>query len=103
MDENENGEHVVIRREAYIHVLNRELEEVMLVDMAEAATKLGYDDKEWMGQSYTQLLRYMGDDIYWCMKPQDTTDSEWYVFRGKREDFIAGEPEFEYVYQYNGY
>ena len=49
------------------------------------------------------MLRYMGDDIYWCMVPKDTTDSEWYVFRGKREDFIAGEPEFEYVYRYNGY
>ena len=102
MNEGENGELVVIRREAYIHVLNRDLEEVMLVDMGEAATKLGYDDMEWMGQSYTQTLRYMGDDIYWCMVPKGTTDSEWYVFRGNREDFIAGEPEFEYVYQYNG-
>lgn len=102
-DEDENGERVVVRREAYIHVLNQDLEEIMLVDMAEAATKLGFDDMEWMGQSYTQMLRYMGGDIYWCMVPKGTTDSEWYVFRGKREDFIAGEPEFEFVYRYNGY
>lgn len=103
MNTGEDGEQTVVRREAYIHVLNQNLEEVLLVDMAEAATELGFDAMEWEGTSYTQTLRYMGDDIYWCLIPKGTTDSEWYVFCGNRSDFIAGEPKFEFVYRYNGY
>lgn len=121
MKKGENGELVVIRSDAYIHVLNQNLEEVMLVDMAEAVASLGYDDMKWDGMSYTQLLRYMGDDIYWNMVPRrkavdvntneiiqmdihwkmGTTDSEWYVFRCKRDGFVAGEPKFEFMYRYD--
>lgn len=102
-------EGTVVKREAYIHVLNQNLEEVLLADMAEAATKLGYDDMEWERSSYTQKLRYMGDDIYWCLESKETPDSkdtsdlDWYAFRCKRSDFIAGNPKFEFVYRYEDY
>lgn len=103
MDTGEDGEQFVVTRDAYIHVLNDDLEEIALVNMADAAAALGFDDMEWEGTSYTQTLRYMGDDIYWNLIPRGTTDSEKYVFRCNRSDFIAGEPKFEYVYQYSGY
>lgn len=102
-------EGIVVKREAYIHVLNQNLEEVLLADMAEAATKLGYDDMEWERSSYTQMLRYMGDDIYWCLElketpdSKDTSDLDWYVFHCNRSDFIAGNPKFEFAYRYENH
>ncbi|MBR6535764.1 MAG: hypothetical protein IKT67_01030 [Lachnospiraceae bacterium] len=102
-DTDENGEEIVVRREGYIHVYNQALEEIALVNMAEAAASLGFDDMEWSEKSYTQMLHYLGEEIYWKLIPKGTTDSEKYVFRCNRSDFIAGKPKFEYVYQYSGY
>lgn len=101
--DDENGERHVERREAYIHVLNMDLEEVALVELAEAASKIGYNDIDWAASCNTQWLRYMGEDIYWDFEPKGAVDSERYVFRCNREDFIAGAPEFEFVYRYNAY
>lgn len=100
MGTGENGEQIVTEREAYIHVLSKELEEIALVDMGEAAATLGFDDMEWEESSYTQMLRYMGDEIYWNLIPKGTQDSERYVFRCKRSDFLTGEPKFTFVYRY---
>lgn len=89
------------RTEAYIYVLNHELEEVALVDMEKTVLELDFEAIEWASQCYTLTLRYMGEDIYWELVPADASKTETYVFRCKRSDFVAGEPKFTFVYQYN--
>lgn len=44
-------------------------------------------------------LYYCGEDIYLLMYPQEKFDVE-YVFRCKLSDFIAGTPEFTFVYRW---
>ena len=100
MNTGEDGEPVLIANESYIHVFNNKLEEVALVDMAEAASVLDVGDMKWSGLSYTKTLWYRGEEIYWNLMPEEPREWENYVFCCKRSDFIAGKPEFTFVYGY---
>ena len=85
----------------YIHVFDREFDEIKTVNLAEELPLAGFEEMEWHNQSYNRGLRYLGEDIYWCFVPHKNPKMTTYVFHCKRSDFIAGNPEFTFVYQYN--
>lgn len=96
--EDENGKLIAWVQPAYVHVLNRDLEEIAAVDMTKVASELGYK-ANWNWSSYTTALHYFGDDIYLELESWENSNQEVYVYQTKREDFLTGEPKFEFVYK----
>ncbi len=85
---------------AWIRVFDRELHEIAQINIYDVVEAVRPEGIEWE-QVYSAIsLRYMGEDIYLEMCPKGNA-SEWYVFRCKREDFLNGSPEFEFVFQMN--
>ncbi len=100
----ENGE-LVTRTPAPIYVLDKNLEKIVELNMENYLPLSGFEEMTWHTASYNEGLRYLGEDIYWCLYPLDENNSNpemtTYVFHCKRSDFLAGEPEFTYVYKYS--
>ena len=95
----ENGDYYSRIEDACIYVLNREFETVTILDMADVLPMAGFEEEEWYPWDYTTALYYCGEDIYWELKPQENM-TENYIFRCNRSDFLAGNPEFEFVYRW---
>lgn len=99
--EDENGENVLWTESAKIHVFDKNLEEIITVNLAKQLPIEGFEEMEWHITSYTCGLRYLGEDIYWCLVPYENPEMETYVFHCKRDAFLTGEPEFTFVYKYS--
>ena len=97
--EDENGNHYSRIEDACIYVLNGDYEVVTILDMTDVLPIAGFEDAEWYPWDYTSALYYCGDDIYWELSPQENM-AEDYIFSCKRSDFIAGNPEFTFVYRW---
>lgn len=96
---NENGEAGSFI-ESYLHVFNQQLEEITSVNMAEILPEPEEEVGAWHVEVYTRGLRYLGEDIYWCLVSDSNPDLESYVFHCKRSDFLTGKPKFTFVYKY---
>lgn len=81
---------------AYVHVFNRELEEIAVVDLALEFPIPGFEETEWTKRPFTIDLHYCGEEIFWTLSPQENMAEE-YIFCCKRSDFLAGTPEFTFV------
>lgn len=95
----ENGDYYSRIEDACIYVLDREFEAVTVLDLTEVLPIAGFEETEWYPWDYTTGLYYCGEDIYWKLEPQENM-TEYYIFRCKRSDFLAGTPEFEFVYRW---
>jgi len=101
----EEEEEYTLSESACVRVFNKELEEVTVIEMTEqlplAEFESGSDRFRAFRTTYNWGFRYMGEEIYWCpCVAIDHQTLEIHVFRCKRSDFLAGEPEFEFVYKY---
>lgn len=100
----ENGE-LVTRTPAPVYVLDKNLEEIVELDMEDYLPLAGFEEMTWHTSSYNGGFRYLGEDIYWCLVPLDENNMNpemtTYVFHCKRSDFLAGEPKFEFMYKYS--
>lgn len=81
---------------AYVHVFNKELEEIAVVDLALEFPIPGFEETEWTKRPFTIDLHYCGEEIFWTLSPQENM-AEDYIFCCKRSDFLAGTPEFTFV------
>ena len=101
----ETGEITTWTESANIHVFDKNLGEIAVVDLMAQFPKEGFEEMTWHIDSYTTGLRYLGEDIYWCLVPLDENNMNpemtTYVFHCNRSDFLAGEPKFEFVYKYS--
>lgn len=96
-DADEDGNYVSRLDKAYVHVFNKELEGIAVVDLAPEFPIPGFEETEWSKGAFTTALRYCGEEIYWLLSPQENT-AVTYVFQCKRGDFLTGNPEFTFVY-----
>ncbi len=102
---------------ACIRVYNKELEEVIVMNLAE---QLPLEKEEYDCSAEASIsirtthnlgFRYMGEDIYWCpvsvithsVTEQNAIDQtvEIHVYHCKRSDLLTGEPKFTFVYGYS--
>jgi len=86
--------------DAWVRVFDRDLNEIAQINIYDAVEAVRPEDTEWEMKYYAISLRYMGEDIYLELCPKGNT-SEWDVFRCTREDFLSGNPKFEYVFRMN--
>lgn len=96
--EDENKNYYSKRDDACIYVLNRNLEVVTIVDLMDILPLAGFEETEWE-YAYINSLYYCGEDIYLIMYLKENFDAE-YVFRCKRSDLLAGNPNFVFVYEW---
>ncbi len=102
----EEEEEMTSSESACVRVFNKELEEVTVIEMTEQLPltefETGSNFFRMFRTTYNCGFRYLGEDIYWCpCVAVDFQTLEIHVFHCKRSDFLAGEPEFEFVYQYS--
>ena len=86
--------------EAYVHVFDREFNEVAAVDMAEAmafATEVR-DETQDFYLKYNRMMYFEKDKVF-CVLPNANNTEESYVYVCKREDFLSGNPQFELAYK----
>lgn len=86
--------------DAYIRVLDMQLNEIAQVDIYDAVEAVRIDGVDWYYGYYTTNLRFMGEKIYLELKSR-TDETDWYVFQCDRDALIAGAPEFEFVCRMN--
>lgn len=86
--------------EAYVHVFDKELNEVTAVDMAEvmAFAKEVRDETQDYYLKYNRKM-YFEEDKVFCVLPNANNTAESYVYMCKREDFLTGNPQFELAYK----
>ena len=86
--------------EAYVHVFDREFNEVAAVDMAEAMVfaKEVRDETQDFYRKYNRKMYFEKDKVY-CVLPNENNTAESYVYVVKREDFLSGKPQFELAYK----
>ena len=86
--------------EAYVHVFDREFNEVAAVDMAEAMAfaKEVRDETQDFYLKYNRKMYFEKDKVF-CVLPNANNAGESYVYVCKREDFLAGNPQFELAYK----
>lgn len=86
--------------EAYVHVFDREFNEVAAVDMAEAMAfaKEVRDETQDYYLKYNRKM-YFEEDKVFCVLPNANNTAESYVYVCKREDFLTGNPKFELAYK----
>ena len=101
----EEEEEMTSSESACVRVFNKELEEVTVIEMTEQLPltefETGSNFFRMFRTTYNCGFRYLGEDIYWCpCVAVDPQTLEIHVFHCKRSDFLAGEPEFEFVYKY---
>ena len=101
----EEEDELTFSESACVRVFNKELEEVTVIEMTEQLPltefETGSDVFRMFRTTYNCGFRYLGEDIYWCpCVAVDHQNLEIHVFHCKRSDFLAGEPEFEFVYKY---
>jgi len=102
----EEEEEITSSESTCIRVFNKELEEVTVIEMTEQLPltefEIGSDVFKLFRTTYNCGFRYLGEDIYWCpCVAVDSQTLEIHVFHCERSDFLAGEPEFSFVYKYS--
>ncbi len=86
--------------EAYVHVFDRELKSVAILDMAEVmafAKEVRTENPEEFYPYYNRMLYFTEDTVY-CVLPNVNTYKEDYVYRCTREEFLTGTPQFMYTF-----
>lgn len=86
--------------EAYVHVFDKEWNEVTAVDMAEVmafATEVRTETQE-LYLKYNRMMYFEKDKVF-CVLPNANNTEESYVYVCKREDFLSGNPQFELAYK----
>lgn len=86
--------------ESCIHVFDKELTEVATVNMAEAmsfAKEAGLEEEESL---YLHRMRqlYFDDDTVYVVSPKAGDYSQSCVYVCPKEEFLTGEPQFEYIF-----
>ena len=86
--------------EAYVHVFDREFNEVAAVDMAEAMVfaKEVRDETQDFYRKYNRKMYFEKDKVY-CVLPNENNTAESYVYVCGREGFLSGKPQFELAYK----
>lgn len=88
--------------EAYVHVYDRELNEVTYLNMAavmEFAEEVRPENPEEFYMYYNRALYFEGDEVY-CVLPNANNGKEEYLFQCSKDEFLTGEPKFEFVMIY---
>ena len=86
--------------ESYIHVFDKELTEVATVNMAEAmafAKEAGLEKEEDVDFHRMRHL-YFDDDTVYVVSPKAGDYSKSCVYECSKEEFLTGEPQFEYIF-----
>ncbi len=86
--------------ESYIHVFDKELAEVATVNMAEAmafAKEAGLEEEEDFHFHRIRHL-YFDDDTVYVVSPKAGDYSKSCVYVCPKEEFLTGEPQFEYIF-----
>jgi len=86
--------------EAYVHVFDRELAEIACLNMAEVmefAEEVRSKDPEDFYVHYNRYM-YFEDDVIYCVLPNENNKEEDYVYRCTKEEFLAGNPQFELLW-----
>ncbi len=86
--------------ESYIHVFDKELTEVASVNMAEAmafAKEAGLEEEESLSLHRMRHL-YFDDDTVYVVSPKAGDYSKSCVYECPKEEFLTGEPQFEYIF-----
>ncbi len=100
--QHEDEDHNVIgfSEEAYVHVFDKELKEVIAVDMAEAMAlaKEVRNETQELYLKYNRKMYFEKDNVF-CVLPNANNTAESYVYVCKREDFLTGNPQFELAYK----
>ncbi len=86
--------------EAYVHVFDREWNEVTAVDMAEAMAfvKEVRDETQELYLKYNRQMYFEKEKVF-CVLPNANNTAESYVYVCKRADFLSGNPQFELAYK----
>ena len=100
--QHEDGDYNVTgySEEAYVHVFDKELNEVTAVDMADVmafATEVRDETKDYY-LKYNRQMYFEKDKVY-CVLPNENNTAESYVYVCGREDFLTGKPQFELAYK----
>ena len=100
--QHEDGDYNVTgySEEAYVHVFDKELNEVTAVDMADVmafATEVRGETKDYY-LKYNRQMYFEKDKVY-CVLPNENNTAESYVYVCGREDFLTGKPQFELAYK----
>lgn len=85
--------------DAYVQVFDRELKPVTIFNMAEVlafATEVRTENPEDYYGSYSRELYFVGDEVY-SVLPNANNYWEEYVYRCTKEEFLTGNPQFEFV------
>ncbi len=91
---NETGEEME-QRINNLYVFDRALEEVTVINRAEDAWTITWENAE--EELYPYLFSFIGDEAYVTFTPEEFNGNE-YVFQCKRSALLAGEPKFEFAY-----
>ncbi len=86
--------------ESFIHVFDKELTEVASVNMAEAmafAKEAGLEEEESLSLHRMRHL-YFDDDTVYVVSPKAGDYSKSCVYECPKEEFLTGEPQFEYIF-----
>lgn len=93
----ETGE-VVNKTECLMHIFNRDLEETACIDLAKELYGRVWDDGQLL-YANRSTFNAVGDELYVKLYP--SPEELWgtcHIFRCKKSDLLAGNPQFTYVY-----
>ena len=85
----------------YIHIYNAAMEEAAVFNYLGELEKVEFEGHKEIRFFYGDLW-WSGEDVICVAYQKENTDDK-FVFHCMREDFLTGEPEFAFVYRYNGY
>ncbi len=81
----------------YLHVFNRDLEEIATLNLADFTKDIRIEGVEEELHLITKYMSIKEDDVYWFFMPKDNY-SDKYVYKCSLSDLLAGKPQLEYVY-----
>lgn len=84
-------------RESIVLVYGKDGKKIAAVNIAPGIDEAIPEGVELWYWVYYCGVRFLGDEIY-VEIPEEENRERYHVFKCKRSDFLAGEPEFEYVF-----